>query len=49
MHIDYDKMRKDNRDFFVELNESLLKPDRIKRISQQFNIDFFDYLDALDV
>lgn len=49
MHIDYDKMRKDNRDFFVELNEYLLHPDRIQRMSEQFNIDFGDYLDALDV
>jgi len=49
MHIDYDKMRQDNRDFFVELNQYILKPDRVQKMSEQFNIDFFDYLDALDI
>jgi len=49
MHIDYDKMRKDNRDFFSDLNKYVLKPERIERISGQFGIEFFDYLDSLDV
>lgn len=49
MYIDYDKMRNNNREFFLELNQYVLHPERIQRISQRFNIEFFDYLDSLDV
>ncbi len=49
MHIDYDKMRQDRRDFFVDLNKYVLKPERLEKISGQFGLDLFDYLDALDI
>jgi len=49
MHIDYNKMRQDNRDFFVELNQYILKPERVERMAEQCGVDFFDYLDAIDV
>ena len=47
IRFDYDKMKKDNEDFYIELNQVILKPQRIERMSTHYDIDFFEYLDAI--
>ena len=43
----HDVLSKDIRDFYCDLNKYVLKPERIERFSEQFGMEFFDYLDAI--
>ena len=46
---DYETMHEKNKEFYHELNKYICKPERIERIAGQYGIEFFDYLDAIDV
>ena len=43
----YQNMRTKNKEFYHELNKVVLKPERIEKMSQQFGLEFFDYLEAI--
>lgn len=44
---DYQNMKAANEEFYHELNKVVLKPERIEKFSQQFGVEFFDYLEAI--
>lgn len=46
---DYEAMHEENREFYHELNKVIFKPERIEKMAQKYGIEFFDYLDAIDV
>lgn len=47
IHFDYEKMKQDNEQFYIELNNNVLNPKRIETMATTYFIDFFDYLDAI--
>lgn len=49
VHIDYAKMREDNREFVGELSQYVLNPERVEKMSRQFGLENLDYLVALQV
>lgn len=46
---DYQEMKKNNEEFYWELNKYVLHPDRIERMASKYSMEFFDYLDAIAV
>jgi hypothetical protein len=44
---DYDTMKENNRQLYYQLNKYVLHPVRIQHMADNFNIDFFDYLDTI--
>jgi hypothetical protein len=44
---DYPNMKEENREFYLQLNKYILNPKHIEKMSEQFDIGFFDYLDAI--
>ena len=47
IRFDYSKMKKDNENFYMELNKVILNPQRIEIMASYYGIDFFEYLDAI--
>ena len=47
IRFDYKKMKKDNEKLYIELNKVILKPQRIESMATHYDIDFFEYLDAI--
>lgn len=47
IRFDYNRMKQDNENFYIELNKVILKPERIQNMATIYDIDFFDYLDAI--
>lgn len=46
---DYASLKEENREFYLDLTRYIGNPDRIQRISSQFDMDFCEYLDAIDM
>lgn len=49
MRFDYQRLKDDNKELYNELNRVVLHPARIEKVSSQYGIGFFDYLDAINV
>lgn len=45
----YEYMKEKNEEFYQDLNKYVLKPERIEKMSHQFGLEFFEYLDAIGV
>lgn len=45
----YDDMKEKNKNFYQDLNKYIMNPKRIEKMALQFHIDFFDYLDLIDI
>lgn len=46
---DYETMHENNRLLYYELNKYILNPDRVEKMSSEYGLDTYDYLDAIAV
>jgi len=46
-NLDYEKMKQNNARLFQDLCESVFNPDRIAKLANKFNIEFYDYLEQI--
>lgn len=46
-NLDYEKMKQNNARLFQDLCESVFNPDRINKLADKFNIEFYDYLEQI--
>jgi len=46
-NLDYEKMKQNNARLFQDLCESVFNPDRIAKLADKFNIEFYDYLEQI--
>lgn len=47
IRFDYKRMKEANENLYLELNKVILNPERIQNMATIYDIDFFDYLDAI--
>jgi len=47
IRFDYNRMKEGNENLYLQLNKAILKPERIQNMATIYDIDFFDYLDAI--
>jgi len=45
--LDYEEMRKQNREFYLDLIKYTMHPDRIQRFADKYEMEFFEYLEIL--